>query len=529
MKRHILLLAFLSVVTGSLFAQSSWVATDYEIAAAEKGLDQRDPLEVMAAHLNLAELRRSRNEIATAAAHETRAIEIATEQRAIFWSRGDLRDYATATAWLAFAHALSGDAGRAWLLYEEALRFSADSPRLWNLYASGLGRSGRHASAIAAARTAVAISEDGAARDPRPRTLLDVGIYRHALAAALLRRNGGSAAEAEALLGSVIELLEAPTFEEIRARAARTEHFEVISSVRSDVAAWVSLDIRSRLRLGLLLETAGRADEAREVFRTVLRRRSGEPVALEALLRLTQNRTERAQLFEEAFEANPFSFELLQAFERHLRREPAGREPEGVSPGTMVRRTVVLLHLDRRGEAEALARQLLGRYPGNDALRWLLLRSIAESRPEEARSLAAEIREPTIRRSAQSITASGEARRHEGRQVLAQLGAEPRRIGSSDLAAVAALLREGGLAPGELETLDRAVVSAHATFDRPILDDETTILAAGMIGETAFRFPQPVRFLGRFTGTEFVLMFRILGITDDGTALLLEPLGVEPQ
>jgi tetratricopeptide (TPR) repeat protein len=529
MKRQILLFALLSIATGSLLAQSSWVATDYEIAAAEKGLEQRDPLEVMAAHLNLAELHRSRNEIDTAAAHEARAIEIATEQRAIFWSRGDLRDYATATAWLAFAHALSGDAGRAWLLYEEALRFSADSPRLWNLYASGLGKSGRHASAIAAARTAVAISEDAAARDPRPRNLLDVGIYRHALAAALLRQHEGATDEAETLLRSVIELLEDSRFEEIRARAARSEHFEVTSSVRSDVAAWVSLDIRSRLRLGLLLETAGRADEAREVFRTVLRRRSGEPVALEALLRLTRDRAGRAQLFEEAFEANPFSFELLQAFERHLRRDPAGREPEGVSPGAIVRHTVVLLHLDRPGEAESLARQLLGRYPGNDALRWLLLRSIAESRPEEARSLAAAIREPSIRRSALSIIAAGEARRGDGRQALARLGPEPRRISASDLAAIAVLLREGDLAPAELETLDRASVSAQARFDQSVVDEETTILTSGMIGETPFRFPQPVIFLGRFTGTDFLLTFRILGVTDGGSTLLLEPLGVEAQ
>jgi tetratricopeptide (TPR) repeat protein len=529
MTRHVLLLALLFTIAGQLLAQSSWVATDYEIAAAEKGLEQRDPLKVMAAHLNLAELHRSRNEIDTAAAHQARAIEIATEQRAISWSRGDLRDYATATGWLAFAHSLSGETGRAWLLYEEALRISADSPRLWNLYASGLGKIDRHASAIAAARTAVAISEENAARDPRPRNLLDVGIYRHALAAALLRHHDGATAEAETLLRSVIQLLEDSRFEEIRTRAARSEHFEVTSSVRSDVAAWVSLDIRSRLRLGLLLETAGRADEAREVFRTVLRRRSGEPVALEALLRLTHDRTERVQLFEEAFEANPFSFELLEAFERHLRRDSVAREPAGVSPGAMVRRTVVLLHLDRSGEAESLARQLLDRYPGNDALRWLLLRSIAESRPEEARSLAAAIREPSIRRSAQSIITAGEARRREGRQVLARLGPEPTRISESDLAAIAVVLREGDLAPAELETLDRATVSAQARFDQPVIDDETTILAAGMIGETPFRFPQPIRFLGRFHGTGFLLTFRILGVTDGGSTLLLDPLGVEPQ
>ena len=145
---------------------------------------------------------------------------------------------------------------------------------------------------------------------------LDLAVYQHALATALIET--GETTEAERLLVTVTEALRSPKFASLRDEAARQEAFEVYSSARGDVAAYVSLLNRAQLRLGVAVrDSAARSTRARTQYTRVLEGRSDDVTALAALARLAPNEAERARLYAEAFEANPFSMALIREYRKN--------------------------------------------------------------------------------------------------------------------------------------------------------------------------------------------------------------------
>src|SRR6185503_11645175 len=148
---------------------------------------------------------------------------------------------------------------------------------------------------------------------------LDLAIDQHALATALIEAN--ELREAEQLLVTVTESLRSSAFDSLQRDVARQESFEVYSSARGDVAAYVSLLNRAQLRLASLYEQRGDVDRARTQYTRVLQGRSDDVTALAALARLARSDAERERYYAEAFEANPFSMALVRAYQIHLRGE----------------------------------------------------------------------------------------------------------------------------------------------------------------------------------------------------------------
>ncbi|HUR81709.1 MAG TPA: hypothetical protein VM733_13150 [Thermoanaerobaculia bacterium] len=191
-------------------------------------------------------------------------------------------------------------------------------------------------------------------------------MYQHALATALI--DAGDDAEAEQLLVTVTTALRSDTFASLRKQAANAEAFEIYSSARGDVSAYVSLLNRAQLRLASLYEKRGAIELARAEYRRVLEGRSDDVIALAALARLASSNDERAKLYAEAFEANPFSPALI----REYRKNPT-------EPATDMQRALVALeHQDRRAARELLE-AMLKKFPSNETL--LRLRHEAEAEP----------------------------------------------------------------------------------------------------------------------------------------------------
>jgi len=169
---------------------------------------------------------------------------------------------------------------------------------------------GRPTKAVAAARNAVSL----VSRD-KP---LDLAVYQHSLASMLIEANQFD--EAERLLVTVTESLRSSTFDALKREVARGEAFEVYSSARGDVAAYVSLLNRAQLRLASLYERRGALDDARAQYERVLTGRSDDATALAGLARLARSDAERKRHYAEAFEANPFSMNLVREYQRYLLR-----------------------------------------------------------------------------------------------------------------------------------------------------------------------------------------------------------------
>ncbi|HUR83626.1 MAG TPA: hypothetical protein VM733_22910, partial [Thermoanaerobaculia bacterium] len=260
------------------------LASDFEIAQMEQQLARsRDFESQLSGRLNLGDVRAARNEVSLARAEYERAYELAEKERLDARRQSRLTRYANATSYAALARAKLGDETRAFLLLEEAARYASDDAEAWNLQASAMRVLGHPRKAIAAARNAVLV-----AKEP-----LDVAVYQHALATALI--DAGDDAEAEQLLVTVTTALRSDTFASLRKQAANAEAFEIYSSARGDVAAYVSLLNRSQLRLASLYEKRGAIDLARAEYRRVLEGRSDDVIALAALARLASSNDERAK------------------------------------------------------------------------------------------------------------------------------------------------------------------------------------------------------------------------------------------
>jgi len=432
------------------------IASDFEIEQMQKQLaSSHDFLSQLSARLNLGDLRATRNENALSRAEYAKAFELASKQRVEARRASNLSQYATATAYAGLAKAKLGDGAQAFALLEEATRYASDDAKTWNLFSTAMSLVGRTSKATSAARNAVALADNQ----------LDLNIYRYTLASTL-----GDTAESERLLVRVIDELQSPAFASLRREIARKESFEIYSTARGEEAAYLSLLNRARLRLASMYEKRGDATKARATYESVLKDRNDEPVALAGIARLSRSERDYA----EAFEANPFSLELIRDYQRRL---PNDDKVEGDTLGAQVRRAL-------RGDARA-ALALQKKYPDNDAIR-----SIVATKTDVA----------WLRGDVDTATPTPA----ELRALLThQLTAEERRA------------------------LDRVTLTANASFDAAAsASQQQTIFETGTIGDVKIRFSEPTAFTGTFApNTPLRLTFRILGAADD--ALLIEPLKLE--
>ena len=248
--------------------------------------------------------------------------------------------------------------------------------------------------------------------------------------------------------------MQSPQFDALRREIAKKESFEIYSTARGEEAAYLSLLNRSRLRLAALYEAHGDVPKARTTYESVLKDRNDEPTALAAIARLSRSESDYA----EAFDANPFSLELIRDYQRYAASHPVTIESDSI--GAQVRRAI---------REPRLAIELAKQHPGNDALRTLAREATSTPVPAWLRG-DVDTATPTPAELRTLLT-------HQ-------------------------------LTPDERHALDRVVLTVTATFD----DAQN-----GTIGDVKFKLAQPVTVT---PNTPVRLTFRILGASGD--ALLLE-------
>ncbi|HEY0155901.1 MAG TPA: hypothetical protein VGF28_01270 [Thermoanaerobaculia bacterium] len=453
-------------------AAQSRLASDFEIAQMEKQLARSKEFEAqLSGRLNLGDVRAARNERSLARAEYLKAYDLAQRERLDARRDSSLTRYANATSYAALAQAKLGREADAFSLLEEAARYASDDAEAWNLYASAMRILGYPRKAIAAARNSVAIAATKTDK-------LDLAVYQHALATALIE--AGEAREAETLLVTVTASLRSKEFEALQREAARAESFEVYNSARGDVAAYVSLLNRAQLRLASLYERRGDIERARAEYERVLAGRTDDVVALNALARLARTDGERERYYAEAFEANPFSMALVREYQKQLR----DRTPppiDDATTGGAVRKALAQLARGESRAARASLDALLAKFPENETLR-------------------------TLRREA------------EGASVIALPSATP---SAAELRALLGNFER--LTPEQRVALDQATYTSVVQF-------EGSAFESGTIDGVPFRFGEATIFSGTFDITRPLrLTYRILGVTRSGDrdALLLEPVRLE--
>lgn len=485
----------LTVVVALPLAGQSRLASDFEIAEMRHVIaTSRDFLARLSARLNLGDLHASRREMSIARDEYGRALDLAQSQRAATRRDSDLTAYAAATAYAGLAAAKLGQDRAAFEMLEEAVRYAAGSAETWNLYATAMTLLEKPQKGIRAARNAVAIAGRALANERSATAALDLAVYRHALATSLV--DAGRDEEAEQLLREVIASLLTPTFDAVRRDVERSESFEIYSTARGEAAAYLSLLNRSQLRLAALLEKRGDPSGARETYERVLEQRTDDPTALAALARLGAA-GDRERWFAEAFEANPFSPELIREYRRYL---ATTKQPvtELETTGGRMRRALVQMKRGESRSALATLDTLIARFPANTTLRKLRDEvNAAEATPSFLASISGAAVEP----------APGELRQ------------------------LMALARNDRLTAGQRASLDAMTFRAVASFDAAAArGSDQTVLESGTIGGIPFRFSEPIAFSGRFSArTPYRLSFRFLGVTvvAAADALLVEPLGLE--
>ena len=327
------------------------IASDFELQQMQRQLEtSRDFASQLSGHLNIGDLRAARNQPALSRAEYSKALELATNERATARRASDLTRYATATSYAALAQAKLGNAAEAFALSEEAMRYSSDSAKSWNLYASAMSALHMSAKAVSAARNAVTLGTEP----------LDVAIYKYTLASAL-----GDTSESEQLLLDVIRSLRSDTFADLRRQVASAESFEIYSTAKGDVAAYISILNRAQLRLAALYEHRGDVAGAKEQYANALADRSDDPTALAAMARLEPSE----ENFKRAFDANPFSLALIRDYQRFLTTAAATAGPGAPqSTGDEVR---LALQQMQRGEypaATATITTVQKQFPDSDTL-----------------------------------------------------------------------------------------------------------------------------------------------------------------
>jgi tetratricopeptide (TPR) repeat protein len=456
-----------------LTAQSR-IASDFEIAQMELQLARsRDFESQLSGRLNLGDTRAARNELSLARAEYGKALTLAEQERLSARRDANLSRYANATSYAALAQAKLGRNETAFALLEETARYASDDAEAWNLYASAMRTLGLPRKAVSAARNAVAIA---AAKDDR----LDLAIYQHALATALIEAD--DVREAETLLVTVTESLRSKDFASLQREVARAESFEVYSSARGDVAAYVSLLNRAQLRLGSLYERRGETERARTQYQRVLAGRSDDVIALNALARLARNEEERERYYAEAFEANPFSMALIREYQQRLRAHaPVVDTNSSGTTGGAVRSALAQLARGESRSARASLDALLVKFPQNETLR-------------------------TLRREAEGAS---------------QVTLPSRTPAAAELRALLGEFER--LTPEQRVALEQTTYTSIVQFTGDVFE-------AGTIDGVPFRFSSATQFEGTFDITRPLrLTYRILGVTrsGDADALLLEPMQLE--
>jgi hypothetical protein len=339
------------------------IASDFELQQMQRQVESsRDFVSQLSGHLNIGDLRVARNETALARAEYAKALDIATNERTAARRASDLTRYATATSYAALASAKLGDAAASFALNEEAMRYSSDSAKSWNLDATTMSELHMPSKAASAARNAVAI----ASRENDP---LDLAIYQYTLASAL-----GDSSESEQLLLDIVRSLRSPAFADLRRQVARAESFEIYSTARGEVPAYISILNRAQLRLARLYENRGERNRAREQYANVLADRTDDPTALAAIARLDPSE----ENFKRAFDANPFSVSLIREYQKFLGTgRSAGATPS--TTGDQVRAALQHIQAGEYPAAIATITTVQKQFPGNDTLA-LLLREIEQKR-----------------------------------------------------------------------------------------------------------------------------------------------------
>jgi len=339
------------VVTPTLLAQETRMASDFEIRQMEaQAKKQRDFSGQLSAHLNLGDLRLTRNERSLAMEEYKIAREAAEKERVEARKDSKLGRYATATIYAGLAEAKMGRAQQAFDLLEDGIRFASDEAMLWNVYSSAMTELEMRGKAASAARNAVALGKQP----------LDIAMYQYALALAL--SGGPDEPEAISLLGRTVEDLKSNEFEPLRRESARSEAFETYSTVRGEATAYRTVLNRSQLLLATILENRGQISKARAVYEDVLKTRSDDPLALAGLARMSDS----ADSYAEAFDANPFALDLIYDYQAFLRG--ASPHTEGTSTGAQMRRALEQIARGENVAAQRTLDALAAKFPNNDAI-----------------------------------------------------------------------------------------------------------------------------------------------------------------
>jgi tetratricopeptide (TPR) repeat protein len=481
------------------------IASDIEIREMEEAAKRAKGFDAsVSAHYNLGELRHERNESEGARREYETTLKLAREERDDARRDKNVSRYALACGWSGVSLAGLDRDSEAFAVLEEAVRYAADSPGVWNLYSSAMFRLGVPRKAIGAARMSVAaaqISVDAAQRSADvgkrkmlspARHLLELNVHRYALAQALLSVDGDAEdGEAENILRQITQSLESQTLEKLRKTVGTREEFQIVAAPTTERGMYLSIFNRAHMRLAWLYETAGSAEKARAEYQTVVSQRSDEAAALAGLARLASDPQERDRYLSQSLDANPFALDVVEDYELHVQAGNAS-PAAGASVGSRVRQTIQQIHAsDMRGARQTLE-TLLAAHPNNDVLQSLMERA--------------------------SLSASS------GRPWFL---AEPKDLvpnpSEADLRAVLSLFAADTIAPADRATLDQAKFSSIVMFDA--VDGQT--FRSGTMNKVPFRFQNPTRFEGIDpTASSLRVTYRILGATtvDDRDALLIEPL-----
>jgi tetratricopeptide (TPR) repeat protein len=539
MSSRVLIAAVLALtVPAVVTAQSARIASDFEIEQMQRqAATAHDFISQLAAHLNLGDQRLLRNETTLALAEYRTAESIARRERSDAHQASDMTRYARATMYSGLAAARLDRPNAAFELLEEAARYASHDAKMWNIYASAMTILDQPRKAASAARNAVTIAERTMQSAPSMANRLDLTIYQYSLALALLKTRED--AEAQRLLETVVASLRGKEFDPLRKSAARSESFEVYSTVTTEMSAYLSLLNRSQLRLAHLFEEQGDLARARKVYADVLGTRSDDADALAALARLSPSPAERAQAYADAFDANPFSIALIRDYEQWLKTSRV--EPNaGTSAGAVVRRA---LEQRNRGEnlaARGMLESLASQFPDNDVVQYLAAENDLDIGDlDRARRRAIHIddlsRDIQARTEKNSVAAPAFLSGTGTVSIVAPA--------TDDLRRLIALFEQQRITPEQRVALDKLTFTSTAVFDPQSIppgaqalslssepSHAQTIFESGSIDGIPFRFSEPIAFAGTFAAQiPLSLTYRILGITElnGAAALLLEPRKLE--
>jgi tetratricopeptide (TPR) repeat protein len=502
------------------------IASDIEIRQTEEEARRASTFEAkVMARVNLGELRSERNESTAAQREFETALQLARDERDTARRARDLPRYALACSWSGVALARLDRGSEAFAVLEEATRYSADSPGVWNFYSVAMLRLGLHEKAVGAARISVAAAERRMVLRPTVHEMLQLNVYRLALANGL--SDGGDIAtdEVEQILRGITDSLDSDALQSLRKNLGKHEEFQILTAPTTDSGMYLSTFNRAHMRLAALYENNGLAEEARREYQAVVSRRSDEAAALAGLARLSSDPKERDRYLIQSLDANPFAADVVGEYERHVESGDATAAGPGGSDGSRLRLAIQQMH-DRnfRGARETLE-ALLETHANNDVLLSLLARTALESGDvAAARAATGKMGDTALRAELEDLLGSTSAR-------PAFLDKPMRRVtdpSDGDLRAVLSLFAGNALSAADRATLDQEEFSSAAIFDAP----EGGPFERGTMRGVPFRFQSPARFRGISSAAKPLrLTYRILGATTVGErdALLIEPVRAEAE